>query len=90
LRRELAAAAGMLSRTTFAKVARVSLAKVAEYQARGVIRFHTVIRIDGPDGPELFPPSWADADLIGMCLRRAVKAVHGHGKVGESMREYVV
>ena len=44
LRRELAAAAGM-SRTAFAKVARVSFAKVTEYQARGVIHFHTVIRV---------------------------------------------
>ena len=57
---ELAAAAG-LSRTAFAKVARVSFAKVAEYQARGVIHFHAVIRIDGPDGPDTPPPGWADA-----------------------------
>ena len=31
--------------------ARLSFAKVAEYQRRGVVHFHAVIRLDGPDGP---------------------------------------
>ena len=26
-------------------------AKVAEYQARGLVHFHALIRLDGPDGP---------------------------------------
>src|SRR6266536_4204635 len=74
LRREIAAAAGV-SRTALGKVARVSFAKVTEYQARGVIHFHAVIRIDGPGGADTSPPQWADTSLIDRCLRRAVKAV---------------
>ena len=58
LRREVAAAGG-LSRSDLSKVAKVSFFKVAEYQARGVIHFHSVIRVDGPDGPETMPPVWA-------------------------------
>uniref|UniRef100_UPI00313E8928 replication initiator n=1 Tax=Streptomyces sp. AC1-42W TaxID=2218666 RepID=UPI00313E8928 len=40
---------------------RVSFAKVAEYQKRGLVHFHAVIRFDGPDGhtsrPRPGPPS---------------------------------
>ncbi|MBG0563177.1 replication initiator [Actinoplanes aureus] len=71
LRREVAATVG-LSRSALGKVAKVSFFKVAEYQARGVIHFHSVIRIDGPDGPETSPPVWATVDLLDDCLRRAV------------------
>jgi hypothetical protein len=73
LRREVAAAGG-LSRSALSKVAKVSFFKVAEYQARGVIHFHSVIRVDGPDGPETMPPVWATIDLLEGCLRRAVAA----------------
>jgi hypothetical protein len=73
LRREVAATAGM-SRSTLSKVAKVSYFKVAEYQARGVIHFHIVIRIDGPDGPETSPPPWASVGLLDTCLHRAVAA----------------
>src|ERR1051326_3360792 len=43
---------------------RVSFAKVAEYQARGIVHFHAVVRLDGPDGPATPPPAWATAELI--------------------------
>ncbi|GAA3911870.1 hypothetical protein Aau02nite_04700 [Amorphoplanes auranticolor] len=44
LRREVAATVG-LSRSALSKVAKVSFFKVAEYQARGVIHFRSVIRM---------------------------------------------
>jgi len=50
LRREIANAAGLTQRT-LRHHATLSYAKVAEYQKRGQIHFHTVIRIDGPTGP---------------------------------------
>jgi hypothetical protein len=51
--------------------ARVSFAKVAEYQHRGSIHLHAVIRCDGPDGPADPAPSWASAALLGEAVRAA-------------------
>jgi hypothetical protein len=50
LRRALATALGIRVRE-FPDHARLSYAKVAEYQRRGLVHFHAVIRLDGPDGP---------------------------------------
>ncbi|GGY88385.1 replication initiator [Streptomyces poonensis] len=63
LRREVARRVG-LSRTEFGEVARLSYTKVAEYQRRGLVHFHAVVRLDGPDGPDSFPPSWASVPLL--------------------------
>ncbi|MET4640998.1 hypothetical protein ABID95_000698 [Streptomyces atratus] len=71
LRRELAARAG-LSQRELKDVLRVSYGKVAEFQKRGAIHFHTVIRLDGPDGPDSPSPSWASADLLTDAIRAAV------------------
>ena len=47
LRRQLARHLG-LSETAARQLVRVQFAKVAEYQRRGVIHFHALIRLDGP------------------------------------------
>ena len=70
LRREIAKRAGLTQRT-FRQHARVSFAKVAEYQKRGAIHFHAVIRLDGPDGGDTPPPPWATADLLTDAIRAA-------------------
>ena len=70
LRRTLARAAG-LTVAQFAETARLSYAKVAEYQRRGLIHFHAVIRLDGPDSP---PPAWATAALLDTAIRHATRA----------------
>jgi hypothetical protein len=45
------------------KLVRVSFAKVGEYQARGVIHFHAIIRLDGPPtDEENFPSPLVDVD----------------------------
>ena len=49
---------------------RLSFGKVIEYQARGLVHVHAVIRADGPGGAGDVPPPWASADL----LRTAVLA----------------
>jgi hypothetical protein len=72
LRREVARRAG-LSRTEFGEVARLSYAKVAEYQRRGLVHFHGVIRLDGPDGPDSDTPAWGTVPL----LADSVRAVAG-------------
>ncbi|MCP9968457.1 hypothetical protein LUX57_27595 [Actinomadura madurae] len=54
LRRYLAKSAG-LTQKEFRETLAVSFAKVAEYQRRGVVHFHAVIRFDGPNGPTTPP-----------------------------------
>ena len=58
--------------------ARVSFAKVAEYQRRGQIHFHAVIRLDGPEGPADPPPPWASVELLTVALRQAAAGVTVH------------
>ncbi|SFR29348.1 hypothetical protein SAMN04488564_118149 [Lentzea waywayandensis] len=74
LRRTLARSAGLTVRE-FADHARVSYAKVAEYQRRGLVHFHAVIRIDGPDGTADETPAWATAELLEHSIRQAARAV---------------
>jgi hypothetical protein len=54
LTRTLATRAGV-PRGRWGDVARVSYTKVVEFQARGVIHVHAVIRLDGPAGPDSTP-----------------------------------
>jgi hypothetical protein len=54
LRRTLARTGG-LSAAEFARRCRVSFVKVAEFQRRGVVHFHALIRLDGP-GEDYQPP----------------------------------
>lgn len=53
-------------------VATVQYAKVAEYQRRGVIHFHVLIRLDGPRTAEGFAPAPADVDasLLAALVRK--------------------
>lgn len=74
LRRTLARLAGLTGQQ-FAETARLSYAKVAEYQRRGLVHFHAVIRLDGPDGPTSPPPRWATAALLDTAIRNAASAV---------------
>ncbi|MFJ4619905.1 replication initiator [Streptomyces sp. NPDC088812] len=74
LRREVAKRAG-LSQRRFREHARVSFAKVAEYQKRGAVHFHAVIRLDGPGGGDTPPPPWATAELLTDAIRSATAKV---------------
>ena len=74
VRRTLARQAGVTNKALAAQV-RVSYAKVAEYQRRGVVHFHAVIRLDGPAGPTTAPPAWATLGLLTAAIDQAVRAV---------------
>ncbi|MFJ7193599.1 replication initiator [Streptomyces bacillaris] len=78
LRRTIAATAGVPQRL-LSKVVRVSYAKVAEYQQRGLIHFHAVIRLDGPAGPYTPPPAWATPELLADAIRLAATRAHIDG-----------
>ncbi|MFV2177963.1 replication initiator [Actinomadura sp. LOL_016] len=74
LRRYLAKSAG-LTHKEFRETLAVSFAKVAEYQRRGVVHFHAVVRFDGPGGPSSSPPGWANVRLLEDAVRHAAGAV---------------
>ncbi|MCW5250087.1 replication initiator protein RepSA [Streptomyces sp. SHP 1-2] len=78
LRRELAARAG-LTRRELGDRLRVSYGKVAEFQKRGALHFHAVIRLDGPDGPGTPPPNWATVGLLTDAIHAA--AAHSYTSV---------
>ncbi|WP_062012392.1 replication initiator [Streptomyces hygroscopicus] len=80
LRREVAKRAGLTQRA-FRDHARLSFAKVAEYQKRGAVHFHAVIRIDGPDGGDTPPPAWATVELLTDAIRTAASRVQVPGPV---------
>ncbi|CDR08195.1 replication initiator [Streptomyces iranensis] len=80
LRREVAKRAGLTQRV-FRDHARLSFAKVAEYQKRGAVHFHAVIRIDGPEGGDTPPPGWATAELLTDAIRAATTAATTRAQV---------
>ncbi|MGH3632025.1 MAG: replication initiator [Sciscionella sp.] len=90
--RALAKLAGIRVRDLRAH-ARISFTKVTEYQHRGSVHLHAVIRVDGPGGPDDPAPSWASAGLLGEAVAAAVAAarvtvpepetaIAGHGARG--------
>jgi hypothetical protein len=77
LRREIAKAAGLTQRA-LRDHATLSYAKVAEYQKRGQVHFHSVIRLDGPTGPGSTPPAWASTQLLDHAVRAAAAGTRVH------------
>lgn len=73
LKRELARLAG-LKATELARAGRLSYAKVAEYQRRGLVHFHAAIRLDGPEGAATPPPAWATKATLATAIRAAASA----------------
>jgi hypothetical protein len=74
LPRELAALGG-LSVAALRGQVRVAYAKVAEFQARGSVHVHAVIRLDGPDGPDTAPAGGATAQRLAEAVARTAARV---------------
>lgn len=53
-------------------IGRVSVAKVAEYQARGLVHFHAIFRLDGPT-PDHPLPAGATAEILAEAITRAAR-----------------
>ncbi|WP_228564376.1 replication initiator [Catenulispora rubra] len=78
----LASVAGV-SRSELRAHVRLSFAKVAEYQRRGAVHLHAVVRLDGPDGPGTdedpgLPPEWATVGMLEAAVRSAAGAALVH------------
>jgi hypothetical protein len=74
LPRELAALGG-LSVAALRRQVRVAYAKVAEFQARGSVHVHAVIRLDGPGGPDTAPAGGATAQRLAEAVARTAARV---------------
>ncbi|MDX2827987.1 replication initiation protein, partial [Streptomyces ipomoeae] len=74
LRREIAKRAGLTQKAA-REQSRLAFGKVAEYQKRGAVHFHAVIRFDGPEGPDTPPPHWASVGLLTDAIRAAAARV---------------
>jgi hypothetical protein len=74
VRRRLATSVGLVQ-SHFARHARLSFARVAEYQKRAAVHVHAVVRLDGPDGPDDEPPTWGTAELLTDAVRASVPRV---------------
>ncbi|MFI6860851.1 replication initiator [Streptomyces sp. NPDC050421] len=75
IRRHVATAAG-ITQSRLRDHARLSFAKVAEYQRRGAIHFHAVVRLDGATGPDMPPRDWATEGLLTTAVQAAARSVH--------------
>jgi hypothetical protein len=73
VRRTLAHQAG-ISAAEFGRRCRVSFVKVAEFQRRGVVHFHSLIRLDGPG--EDYQPSQVSIDTTGLAEAIHQAAAH--------------
>ncbi|MEW1963654.1 replication initiator [Microbacterium sp. NPDC077644] len=60
LRRRLARELGMSNRAA-SEIVRLQFAKVAEFQRRGAVHFHAIVRLDGVDDVDPFPAPPLDA-----------------------------
>ena len=74
LPRTLARRAG-LTQKAFRELARIRYVKVAEYQARGVVHFHAVIRLDAPGNTYGPPPGWLTPGWLADAIVQAASAV---------------
>ena len=71
LYRAVARARG-LSTAQLRSEVRLSYLKVVEFQRRGLVHLHVVLRADGARGPADAPPPWLGAAMLGAAVREAV------------------
>jgi hypothetical protein len=83
LPRHLARLAGVTQKTLLSQ-ARIRFVKVAEYQARGVVHFHAVIRLDAPGEDYQPPPGQYTDGLLYDAIDQAAAVtlpIEHHGQV---------
>lgn len=84
------ASLGGVGRARVRRVLRVEYVKVAEYQARGVVHFHVVMRLDGPDGAGDAPPAWATGELLADAVKSAAGSASVAAPVSAAVGDYVL
>jgi hypothetical protein len=92
IRRGLAQALGV-PRWKLRDVACVRFAKVAEFQRRGVVHYHAIVRIDGPVGAGSAPPAGCTSALLEHVVDAAAtttSAAAGTGRIRWGAQREVV
>jgi hypothetical protein len=89
VRRRLASSAGLVQ-SRFAKHARLSFARVAEYQKRAAVHVHAVVRLDGPAGPNDEPPPWGTLDRLIDAVRASARRVQVRTPYSPAVGELVL
>lgn len=74
IRRRLAQELGV-PRDRLGELARLRFVKASEFQKRGVVHYHVVFRLDGPDGPGSEPPARCTAGLLARVVSSVVREV---------------
>jgi hypothetical protein len=71
---------------------RLRFVKVAEYQARGVVHFHAIIRLDGYTGDDTYapPPGHWTADVLADAIQAAASAASVTADVGSTSTTLLV
>ncbi|MER5789010.1 replication initiator [Streptomyces sp. NPDC001980] len=77
VRRRLASSVGLVQ-SRFTDHARLSFARVAEYQKRAAVHVHAVVRLDGPNGANDEPPAWATTEQLAGAVRASARRVLVH------------
>lgn len=62
-----------VTRAEIRRSVRIEYIRIAEYQARGQVHFHAVMRLDGPGGAGSPPPLWASAQVLCECVESAAR-----------------
>lgn len=84
VRSELAEAIGATARTS-RNLLRLSYVKVAEFQQRGLVHLHAVVRADGPTGPDMPPPPELSGEIVEAAIRAAARRASVDGPNGTVM-----
>jgi hypothetical protein len=80
--RVLAGRAG-LSERAWRGLVRVAYAKVAEFQARGLVHFHAIVRLDGAEDRAMPPGVAVSADELAAAIREAAARATLTGDAGD-------
>jgi len=84
LRRQVAHEHSRARRTT--PEATISFLKVAEFQKRGLVHFHAVLRADGSGDEYSPPPAWLSTAVLTQAISRVILHVSSIGADGEELR----
>ncbi len=74
IRRQIAHELGV-PRHRLGAIVRVRFVKASEFQRRGVVHYHAIVRLDGPDGPGSEPPPTCSRELLEQIVRNSARTV---------------